>query len=252
MKSDQKLWTREELIIAINLYFKIPFGRLHSRNPQVIELAELLNRTPGSIAYKLVNFASLDPTLKQKGADHTSKLDKEIWNEFYSNWDSLPFESEKLLANFQNTTVENLNNIPEADLPKEGIERERLVKTRVNQILFRKSILSAYDGKCCITGISLSELLVAGHIRPWSLDKENRMNPENGLCLNSLHDKAYENGLISITPEYRIVVSKDLPKNESWDFDYFRKFEGNEIQLPKRFLPNPEFLKYHYNERFRK
>ncbi len=74
MKSDQKLWTREELIIAINLYFKIPFGKLHSRNPQIIKLAELLNRTPGSIAYKLVNFASLDPTLKQKGADHTSKL----------------------------------------------------------------------------------------------------------------------------------------------------------------------------------
>jgi len=48
-----------------------------------------------------------------KGASNASKLDAEIWNMFFNNWDILPFESEKLLANFEHTTVEKLNHIPE-------------------------------------------------------------------------------------------------------------------------------------------
>lgn len=108
MKQGQKLWSREELILAINLYCKLPFGRLHNSNPQVIRLAELIGRTPSSVAYKLVNFASLDPSLKKrgiKGASNASKLDKVIWEEFYNNWNELPYESEKLLAQFENKPI---------------------------------------------------------------------------------------------------------------------------------------------------
>src|SRR5687768_14434560 len=122
MKKDEKLWNREELILAINLYCKIPFGKIHNRNPAIIELASLLNRTPNAVSYKLANLASLDPTLKArgiKGADKSSKLDKEIWNEFYANWDILPFKSEKLLAKYKGITIEKLNNISEQDLPRE-------------------------------------------------------------------------------------------------------------------------------------
>src|SRR5690606_25553577 len=144
MKQGQRLWTRDELILAINLYCKLPFGRLHRLNPQVINLAKLIKRTPSSVALKLVNFASLDPSLKArgiKGAANTSKLDKEIWNEFFSHWDILPYKSEKLLAQFECTTVEQLNHIPEDELPKEGKVREQIVKVRVNQSFFRSSIL---------------------------------------------------------------------------------------------------------------
>jgi putative restriction endonuclease len=107
MKKGQSLWTREELILAINLYCKIPFGKIHQRNSEIIHLASLINRTPGSVALKMVNFASLDPSLKArgiKGASNASKLDSEIWNEFFNAWDILPFESEKILAKIQNTT----------------------------------------------------------------------------------------------------------------------------------------------------
>ena len=82
MKVGQKLWTKDELILAINLYYKIPFGRMHSSNPEVKKLASLIRRTPGSVAYKLVNFASLDPSLQArgiKGASNASNLDKAIW-----------------------------------------------------------------------------------------------------------------------------------------------------------------------------
>ena len=93
MKQGQRLWTRDELILAINLYCKLPFGRLHKFNPEIIKLANLIGRTPSSVALKLVNFASLDPSLRARGiegAANASKLDGEIWSEFYNHWNTLP------------------------------------------------------------------------------------------------------------------------------------------------------------------
>lgn len=255
MKDGQKLWTREELILAVNLYCKLPFGRLHRLNPEVIHLANLIGRTPNSVAYKLVNFASLDPSLKLrgiKGASNTSKLDAEIWNEFFNNWDSLPYESEKLLANFEKTTVEQLNHIPELDLSEEGKTRDQLVKVRVNQSFFRRSILASYNNTCCITGIRQPELLIAGHIRPWGIDEKNRLNPRNGIAINALHDKAFETGLITITTDLKVKVSSSILKNKNQEMiDYFHRYEDQPIILPSRFLPEVEFLKYHNEERFR-
>ncbi len=256
MKKGQKLWTREELLLAINLYCKLPFGRLHRSNPEVIHLANLIGRTPNSVAYKLVNFASLDPSLKArgiKGAPNASKLDGIIWNEFFNNWDILPFESEKLLANFEHTTVEQLNHIPEIELPKEGRTREQIVKVRVNQSFFRSSIMASYNNTCCITGIQQAEFLIAGHIKPWSIDEKNRLNPQNGIAINALHDKAFETGLMTITTNFKIKIAPVLfkkRKSKSIE-DYFLKLDKQDIILPSRFLPDIEFLKYHNDVRFK-
>lgn len=256
MKEGQKLWTREELILAVNLYCKMPFGRMHSRNPEVIHLSELLGRTPSSVAFKLVNFASLDPSLKArgiKGASNASNLDKSIWNEFFNNWDVLPYESEVLLAKFENRPIEVIDQISEADILKEGKTREQLVKTRVNQSFFRSTILASYNFTCCVTGMQQSEFLVAGHIKPWSLDEKNRLNPRNGILINALHDRAFESGLITIDTNYRVKISSILLKQRNINSieDYFIKYEGKEILLPTRFLPDLEFLKYHNHERFK-
>ena len=256
MKEGQTLWTRDELTLAINLYYKLPFGRLHKGNPAVIHLSKLIGRTPNSVAYKLVNFASLDPILKTrviKGASNASNLDKEIWNEFANNLNTLPFESEKLLAKFENTTVEKLNHINEDTIPKQGKTRDIIVKIRVNQSFFRSAILASYNNTCCITGINQPELLIAGHIRPWSLDEKNRLNPRNGIAINTLHDKAFENGLITINTNYRILISSILKKQSQNPFieDAFLKYEGKSIFLPSKFLPDLEFLNYHNNERFK-
>jgi len=256
MKEGQKLWTREELILAINLYCKLPFGRLHSRNPEIIHLAKLIGRTANSVAYKLVNFASLDPSLKArgiKGAANISKLDNEIWKEFFNHWDVLPYESEKLLAKFEHTTIEKLYHIPERELPKEGKTRERMVKVRVNQSFFRNSILASYNNTCCITGINQTEFLIAGHIKPWGIDEKNRLNPRNGIAINALHDKAFENGLLTITPDFKIKISSVLKKQNKVETiqDYFLRYDNQPMILPSRFLPDTEFLKYHNNERFK-
>jgi putative restriction endonuclease len=251
MKEGQKLWTKSELTLAINLYCKLPFGKMHSRNEEIKKLAEIIGRTPSSIALKLVNFASFDPTLKErgiKGASNASKLDKVVWDEFYNNWDAALLESEKLLAKAQNTTVEKLNNIDVAELLKEGLDKERLVKTRVNQCIFRTMVLATYNNTCCITGINNTELLIASHIVPWSKDQKNRLNPTNGLCLNALHDRAFDKRLITISAEdYSIKVSSKLKKKntiESIEYN-FLKLEGKKINLPDKFLPGKEYLKNH-------
>jgi len=256
MKQGQRLWTRDELILAMSLYCRIPFGRLHSRNPEIINLANLLGRTPSSVAYKLVNFASLDPSLQErgiKGAANASKLDKEIWQEFANHWDELPFESERLRAELEGTTVEKLNNIGEDELPPRGRTRDQIVKVRVNQSFFRSSVLAAYNNTCCISGIRYPQLLIAGHIRPWGLDEENRLNPRNGIAINALHDKAFDAGLITITPDYLIRVSSELDATSKRDpiRRFFSKYANRPMILPSRFLPDKEFLRYHNEVRFR-
>lgn len=251
MKPGQKLWTREELILAINLYCKLPFGKMHKATKEIIQFANLIGRTPSSIALKLGNFASFDPTLKErgiKGASNASKLDKLIWNEFYNNWDLALIESEKLLAKVKQTTIEKMNNIPVDDLPKEGKEKERLVKVRLNQSIFRTMILATYNQKCCITGIDNSDLLIASHIVPWSIDEKNRLNPMNGLCLNALHDRAFDKGLITISADdYTIKVSSSLKSKNRIDSieNNFIHFEGKQINLPDKFLPSLIQLKVH-------
>lgn len=249
-------WTREELIIAFNLYCKTPFGKIHNRNPEIIVLAKVLGRTPSAVSWKLANFASLDPSLQDRnivGASHGSKLDAEIWNEFNDDWEKLGFESEKLLAEKTGKKIEEVAEIEVFDLPIIGLERKTIVMVRVNQSFFRKSVLAAYDFKCCITGLGISELLNASHIIPWSKDEINRVNPRNGLCLNAIHDRAFDRGLLTITPEFKIKISKSVKRSDvdSAAQDFLLRFDGSEIRLPTRFLPDTNFLKYHNHSVFR-
>jgi putative restriction endonuclease len=249
-------WTREELILAFNLYCKIPFGTIHIRNPQIITLAKILGRTPSAVSWKLANLASLDPTLKKRniaGASHGAKLDAEIWKEFNNNWDLLSFESERLLAEKTGKSIETITAIETFDLPKAGKEREAVVKIRVNQGFFRKAVLAAYDFKCCITGLEVPELLNASHIIPWSKDKANQVNPRNGLCLNAIHDRAFDRGLLTITPDFKIKISRSIKRNDIDGAlqDFLFRYDGAEIKPPTRFLPEVRFLKYHNKSVFR-
>lgn len=255
MKEGQRLWTRNELILVINLYCKIPFGKMSAGNPDVKDLATTIKRTPAAVSYKLGNFASLDPTLKARGVGglpNRGELTEVVWKEFYNDWDAALLESERLLAKVKHTSVESLNSVDVEAIMKEGLTKARLVNVRVNQSLFRTMILAAYNNTCCITKIQNNNLLVASHIIPWSEDEKNRLNPVNGLCLNALHDKAFDKHLITVSAEdYTIKVSPRLKsKNvlESMEINFWR-LEGKVIELPDKFLPSKEFLGRH-NERF--
>ena len=249
----RRSWTRKELILTFNLYCKLPFGKLHSRNPDIIHLSEQIGRTANAVALKLVNFASLDPELKKrgiKGMSSHSKHDKLIFEEFSNNWDKLVLESELLLDSLE---IEKLENIEfDTIVEKTGEEKLTLVKTRVNQNFFRKMVLVNYDEKCALCSLNHTSLLMASHIVPWSQNKEHRLNPKNGLCLCAIHDKAFDRGLISFDENLTILFSNEITKIKEKSFiDYFGQFEGQELNVPKKFYPSLEFLEFHRDNIFR-
>ncbi len=165
-------------------------------------MATLLTRTPGSVAFKLVNFASLDPRLQERGivgAKNAGNLTEQVWADFYNNWDRAFEQSENLLSDRKQQPIEQFYNVDISDIPEVGLTKRRMVNTRVNQYRFRKLVMTNYNFTCCITGIQQPELLVASHITSWSKFENNRLNPRNGICLNALHDKAFDNKLLTIT-----------------------------------------------------
>ena len=240
-------WTRDELILAINLYCKTTFGRIHIRNPEIVALAKLLGRSPGSVSYKLANFASIDENLDRKGASNVSNLDRAVWAEFFADWDGMVFESERRMAELRGVSLEAaVASEKEEDIViPEGKTREAVVRLRVNQGFFRRTVLSSYDGACCITGLAVPELLVGSHIVPWAADAGNRTNPRNGLCLNVLHDKAFDRGLIAVDEENRVLVSSRVRKLGLEQARAVLEVEGAVLRMPRRFLPDPGLLAWH-------
>ena len=86
----------------------------------------------------------------------------------------------------------------------------------------------------------------ARHIVPWSSDKTNRLNPSNGLCLSAIHDRAFDKGLISLTDDWRVVLSDQLrERDESFLKAVFAPLEGRQIEMPERFRPDHAFLAHH-------
>jgi putative restriction endonuclease len=248
---DGEDWTREEHIIAFQLYSRIPFGRIHMRNPEVIELAALLGRRVGSASRKLANFSRLDPvqqTRNVQGLQHGSKGEEEVWHEFEEHPEALVLESAQLLAKTLGQRVEQVTEIKESDLPPAGLEREALVKFRVNQEYFRRRVLSAYEFRCCVTGLTTRSLLTASHIVPWAEDPSNRLNPRNGLCLNALHDRAFDRGLMWVEPTLVVRVSEHLHEvtaQSKKTVEWLLSFEGKRLILPQHFRPDRELLAKH-------
>ena len=245
--SQNDRWTKEETILALALYCKIPFGKIHKQNPQVVELSKLIGRTPAAVSMKMGNFGRFDSELAQKGISglsHGSALDKEVWDEYHLDMLALSESVEKIPYMEE---IMNAEDVAE-NLPV-GNTRKSTVKTRVNQGFFRSAVLSAYNKKCCVTGLDVPELLIASHIKPWEVSdpKTERTNPCNGLSLNPLHHEAFDRGIFTIDTDYRIWVSryaKDHYTSEVFD-DYFGKYEGKMINLPERFLPSKEMIEYH-------
>jgi len=248
------LWTKEQVKLGFNLYCQLPFGKLHSGNPEIIELANLIGRTPSAVAMKLCNIASLDPAITstgRSGLGNASALDREVWDEFHADWDRLALDC---LHIYEQLRVEK--GLPQsedqADAELEDIddftgETKRVVtEQRIRQYFFRRTVLSSYLGRCCMSGLSDSRLLIASHIVPWSKDKHNRLNPRNGLCLSALHDKAFDRGLIALDDDFRVILSKDLEqRNEPFVRQFFHPLAGQSITLPERFAPDKAFLARH-------
>lgn len=248
-------WTREQTLVALNLYCQLPFGRFHQHNPLIIDMAAKIDRTPSALAMKLSNLASLDSSFRASGRvglEGASSLDKEIWEEFQKNPERMGEESQRIVddlvvgdAHLGELSSERL---PEAKLDDYFSDSpEVVVRVRRKQGFFRKAVLSSYETRCCMSGVADSRLLIASHIVPWATAPESRLNPANGLCLSVLHDRAYDQGLITVTTSFQVKVSDTL--KESFDNPMVRDcligIDGRKIMLPRKFVPNPDFLEYH-------
>lgn len=246
-------WTREEEIVVFDLYCKIPFKKSSKNHPELIRVAKIIGRTPSSVNMKIGNFGSFDDNLKRQGIvglTNASKLDEEIWNEFNKRWDELSFESAQIISQKMSESTSLLDSM-KIPLGKENIVT---IKQRVNQSFFRSAVLASYHGECCITGLSIPEMLIASHIKPWKDSTEaEKTNPRNGLCLNALHDKAFDKGYITVRPNGEILLSKELKKSNSEVLQkFFLCYEGQKIRLPDKFLPDKTFLEYHNDVIFEK
>jgi putative restriction endonuclease len=207
---------------------------------------------------RLNNFASVDPYHQQRGIVGLSGGKKQvepIWNEFIHNKEELLFESEQILAKMENLTIDEKFSDALKDVQQlKGEYKLREVKTRVNQTIFRQIVMANYAGKCAISSIDILELLVASHILPWSKDETERLNPENGICLSSLYDTAYDKGYIGINEKFKVVLSNVLKErvNQLYFEKYFGFVSGQRITLPQKYLPSKHFLQYHMDVFFKK
>lgn len=253
--SERRIWTEEETTLSMGLYLQIPFKDISKNNPSIIQLADILGRTTDAVRFKMLNLASLDPAVEimgKKGFENGSKIDKIIWNRYYSRLDKLTVDYDEILKKYQPEFQESGLFI--IDTP--GYDIEITTTTRIGQNLFRRNVLTQYNYECCITGISIEEMLIASHIKPWAKSNESeKVDSRNGLCMNPFHDKAFDIGLITVNPDdYKLVYSDKIKKKLPYDIysSYFGKYEDVPIKLPasKFLLPDPHHLKYHYDEIF--
>lgn len=232
-------WTIEEIRHALALYLRTPFGRIHKLNPDIVILASKLGRTPSAISLKMSNLAAVDDTLPQKGMSNTSKLDKIVWEEFLTD----PSYVEAAFEKQTNTQI----NIGFAESKSEfdgklGISHKKEVMVRSNQGLFREAILTAYQNRCALTGIDDKRLLNASHIVAWKDDPTNRLNPRNGICLNALHDRAFDRHLITFDEDYTLLYSDTLSQKVR---EKLHISSSSKLELPTRFLPDQNLLEAH-------
>ncbi|MDD5321851.1 MAG: hypothetical protein PHD43_14840 [Methylococcales bacterium] len=166
-------WTYQQLLVAFNLYCQMPFGKMHFHNPETIKYAELIGRTPSALAMELTNIASLDPAITstgRKGLQGASAADKIMWEEMQADWENFAIKSQQAASAFGSTTGFEAT-IGDTFIPDEIIDYTESNKTaqttiRVGQDFLRRSVLGAYNFRCCITGLAVTKLLVASHIVP--------------------------------------------------------------------------------------
>ena len=234
------------MLVAFDLYCRLPFGRLHSRNPEIVEVANAIGRTPSALAMKLGNIASLDPAITstgRKGLSKASRNDRAMWEEMQSDWERFAVECRAAVRSLVDTGDGDAGGDEEEDEFPLGEDRLVRAKARVGQRFFRSAVLSAYNSRCCITGLSIPTLLVASHIVPWRADVQNRANPRNGLLLSALHDKAFDAGLLTISEEMTVQVSGDhMHGADRYFSEAIGRFDGQRISLPEKFAPHPDFL----------
>lgn len=234
-------WSRSDIVIAYALYCITPLNQIRPTNKVIQQVSEIIPHSVASIVMRMHNFQHLDPK-GGEGLGHVAKKDIPIYEEFKHDWGALSIEAETLtgLALFDSTPLHGAK--PLSDLT----DHRRVTRERV---FFKKAVLSAYDDRCYISGCTLPQMLIASHIKPYSKcrSEADRVSPDNGICLNTFYDKAFDAGLITITPSMTVHVSplaKCRP-DDNFTRKWLLNLESKVLPTPRRFPPRKMFLEYH-------
>ena len=249
-------------MMAFALYMILEPRQCDDKGLDVQRLAEAIHRTPNSVTLKIWNIAAHDSNRQARGRvgmQHGSKLDTAIWERYSAEGDAFLSQCLTLLhhtmlsANSYTTmaapdrlsSVESASQLLLSDNP-DCAEHLTLTVQRVNQRYFLNSLMANYSGHCCMTGLAVPQLLIASHIKPWAVSTpKEKTAAGNGLLLNALHDRAFDQGFITLDDDYRVVISHHAVKHNDPNDKWIYALEGQHIRLPAANPPSHEFLEYH-------
>lgn len=243
-----KPWTREDVIIAYALYCVIPFSKVNNSNQTIKDAAAIMERSPASLKMRICNLAALDPDFLatgRTGLASVANLDREVYAEFSSDWQRLSSTAEELLGLPIFDIAEPIYNGPDRRRRKTYAE----ISDKQARRFFRKSVIAAYEGRCCISGMTIPQMLIASHIKPYAVSdiQTERANPANGLLLNAFYDRAFDQGLMTVLPDLTILISNQVKEvyTDERTREWLYAIEGTKIKRPARFAPNRDLLAYH-------
>lgn len=236
-----------EDVACLFLYLKHGRKQLYDDDPEVIELANSIGRSPTSVAYKLANFIFVD---RGRGFQHISKTDRRVWEAYKDDYDSLRTIYD-MIKSGSSTAKEMLHeelNIDEGDfyIP----DSMGVAPIRAGTEKIRINALTNYNCKCAICGLDHPKLLISSHIVPWSADEHNRGDPGNVILLCPLHDKLFDLGFISISDDFSVIVSKALAGYDATSRTVM-SIAGARLNVPAKYPPKLEYLQYHRQHVFK-
>lgn len=242
-------WSIDELVLALYAYCHVPFNKASNIHPWILYISKLIDRSPAAIKMKIGNFGAFDPELQVRGIvglSNYSALDKSVWDKYFGNWEALFDDAEVIISRKERAVEESGAKIA---FPQ-GKDVSVVTTHRTGQSFFRECVLGSYNSQCCVTGISNPLLIEACHIKSWVDNRPLRTDPSNGLCLNSLLHKAYDNYLMSISPDLNVYFTdKFIDCCADVNFkQYFCLKQGTPIILPTKFFPKRQYLAEHYEK----
>lgn len=200
-------------------------------------------------------YGFFDSTLFHFLADNNNRtfLTETILEHYFPAQKSLFYRSKQLGTGYLQDQVLDVLNDPEVKLRKKFVEDEEDVFVRNG--LFKKMVPKLYTYRCAFTGMQLTStfghsFVDACHIIPFSISHNDKVTNGISLCPN-LH-RAFDRGLISISPDYRILVSQHILEDVKHDYS-IQKLQGKPILLPqkKHQYPAPEYIAWHRENLFK-
>lgn len=235
-------WSEDEVRAALALYLRLEFGKFHKGNRDVIALASRIGRSASAVALKLTNLAALDESLPQRGMANASATDRKVWQQFLTSPEAVIRDATPLAGAGAIPAAEGFAERQRRYEAQQSQPQHVAIDRRKGQGFFREMILASYRSRCALTGLEDTRLLTASHIVGWAEDRSLRLNPHNGLCLNALHDRAFDRHLISFDEDYRMIIAPDVPKAARIQLE---RTDNRRLTMPARFLPSQDFLERH-------